>query len=79
MKTVQVCLPDELVRDADELGLLEPTRLEAILRNEIRQYAFGSLLSIADKLAAAGVKQMSDEEVLEEVRIARMNYHAAAT
>jgi hypothetical protein len=77
MATIQLSLPDDLVKDAAQLGLLESTTLEALLRNEIRKQAFNSLLSIAPTLTAAGVEPMSEEEVAAEVRAARTEQHAA--
>lgn len=76
MATIQLSLPDDLVKDATELGLLEAGRLEAILRNQIRQLAFKSLLSIAPNLKAAGIKSMSEAEVIAEVRAARAELNA---
>lgn len=78
MAIIQLELPDDVARDANELGLLESQKLEAMLRNEIRQHAFESLLSIAGKLAAAGVEPMSEEEVVAEVRAFRTAQHAAS-
>jgi hypothetical protein len=79
MATIEISLPDDLVQDANELGLLDAANLETILRNEIREQAFRSLLSIAPKLAAAGVQAMSEEEVVAEVHAARAEQHAAGT
>lgn len=78
MVTIQLSLPEDLVQDANELGLLDPKKLAAILRNEIREHAFHSLLSIAPKLAAAGFPPMSEEEVAAEVRAARAEKNAAS-
>ncbi|SDG94464.1 MULTISPECIES: hypothetical protein [unclassified Duganella] len=79
MVTIQISLPDDLVRDATELGLLDASNLEAILRSEIREHAFQSLLSIAPRLAAAGVQPLSEEEVVAEVRAARAEQYASGT
>jgi len=76
MATIQISLPDDLLEDVNALGLLEPSKLEELLRNEIRERAFDRLLSIADKLTAAGVEPMSEEEVVAEVRAFRAAHHA---
>jgi hypothetical protein len=55
----------------EELELLHPDTIAAILREEIRRRTCDYLLSIADKLAAAGVTPMTAEEVQEEIRAAR--------
>ncbi|MYN38195.1 hypothetical protein GTP55_02295 [Duganella sp. FT109W] len=78
MVTIQLSLPDDLVKDATEFGLLESTRLETILRNEIRKTAFESFLSIAPELEAAGIVPMSEEEVVAEVRAARAEQNATS-
>ncbi|MRW91097.1 hypothetical protein GJ699_13960 [Duganella sp. FT80W] len=75
MATLQLSIPDDLAREAEQLGLLTPTSLESILRQEIRRIAFNYLLSIPDKLRAAGVEPMTEEEVVAEVRAARAESH----
>ena len=67
-----------MLQEANELGLLESTKLEELWRNEIRQHALDSLLSIADQFAAAGIEPISEEEVVAEVRAFRAAQHATA-
>lgn len=78
MATIKFSLPDDLVQEANELGLLESTKLEELLRNEIRQHALDSLLSIAEKFAAAGIEPMSEQEVVAEIRAFRAAQHATS-
>lgn len=79
MINLKIALPEELARDAEELGLLQPEMIAAILREEVRRRAFDHLLGIADKLAAAGDEPMTPEEVQEEIRAARRDAHATRT
>jgi hypothetical protein len=71
MIKLQIALPEDLARDVEELGLLQPEVLSTILRNEVRQLAFSHLLGIAEKLAAAGDIPMTPNEVQEEIRSVR--------
>ena len=75
MATIKFSLPDDLARDAQERGLLEPTALEQLLRAEIRRLAFDYILGMADKLAEAGEVPMTPEEVQAEIRAAREDEH----
>lgn len=79
MVNLNISLPEELARDVEELGLLQPEMIAAILQEEIRRRAFDYLLSIADKLAAAGDKPMTPEEIQEEIRAVRRGRHATCT
>lgn len=77
MVKLQISLPEELARDVEELGLLQPATITAILREEVRRLACDHLLGIADKLAAAGETPMTPEEVQEEVRAVRRGCRVA--
>lgn len=37
MKNVQIFLPDDLARDAEAAGLLDPAQMEALLRASLKQ------------------------------------------
>ena len=64
-------LPDQLLRDAEEAGLLNPKSIERLLREEIRRRRVANLFEAADRLAALDLPTLTDEEVAEEVRLAR--------
>ncbi|WP_373989951.1 hypothetical protein [Duganella sp. BuS-21] len=68
MVNIQISLPEDLVRDAEEMGLLKSDAIAEILRAEVRKLASECLLRIADKLAAAGDVPMTPKEVQEEMR-----------
>jgi hypothetical protein len=72
MTTIQIELPDATAQAARDAGLLTPQALDRLLTDAIkRQQAADSLLSIADRVAAAGIEPMSMEEINAEVKAAR--------
>ena len=72
MTTIQIELPDAMAQAARDAGLLTPQALERLLADALeRKQAADSLLSIADRVAAAGIEPMSMEEINAEVKAAR--------
>ena len=68
MTTIQIELPEATARAARDAGLLTPQALDRLLTDALkRQKAADSLLSIADRVAAAGVEPLSMEEINAEV------------
>ncbi len=72
MAKIHIELPDATAQAAREAGLLTPEALERLLTEALRRkQAADSLLSIADRVAAAGIEPMSMEEINAEVKAAR--------
>lgn len=72
MARIQIELPDATAQAALEAGLLTPEALDRLLTEALRRkQAAESLLSIADRVAAAGIEPMSMEEINAEVKAAR--------
>ncbi|OGT81489.1 MAG: hypothetical protein A3J35_07985 [Gammaproteobacteria bacterium RIFCSPLOWO2_02_FULL_52_10] len=72
MTTLTIDLPDATAQAAREAGLLTPQALDRLLNEALRRkQAADSLLSIADRVAAAGIAPMSMEEINAEVKAAR--------
>jgi len=72
MTTIQIQLPDETARAAQEAGLLMPQVLETLLTDALkRRQAADSLLSIADRVVAAGIEPLPIPEIVAEVKAAR--------
>lgn len=72
MTTLTIELPDTTAQAAREAGLLTPQALDRLLNEALRRkQAAESLLSIADRVAAAGIEPMSMEEINAEVKAAR--------
>ena len=72
MTTLQIELPDTTAQAARAAGLLTPQALDRLLNEALRRReAANSLLSIADRVAAAGVEPMSMQAINAEVKAAR--------
>jgi hypothetical protein len=72
MTRIQIELPDATAKAAKEAGLLTPQALDRLLTDAIRRrQAADSLLSVADRVASAGVEPMSMEEIDAEVKAVR--------
>jgi len=71
MTTLTIDLPDNLVEEAKNAGLLAPDAIETMLRETLRRRAVNGLFTAADKLAAANFPPMTLEEIQEEVNTVR--------
>lgn len=71
MTTLTIDLPDNLVKEAKNAGLLAPDAIEAMLRETLQRRAVDGLFTMADKLAAANFPHMTMEEIQEEVNAVR--------
>ncbi len=71
MTTLTFDLPDNLIEEAKNAGLLTPGEIEAMLRENLRRRAINGLFSAADKLAAANSPTMTLEEIQKEVNAVR--------
>jgi hypothetical protein len=78
MTTIQIDLPDAVARAARDAGLLTPQALERLLGAALRrQQAADALLTVADRVAEAGIPAMSMDEIVAEVKAARAERRAA--
>lgn len=72
MAKIQIDIPDATAEAAREAGLLTSQALDRLLTGALRRKrAADSLLSIADRVAQAGIPPMSMEEINAEVKAAR--------
>jgi hypothetical protein len=79
MTTIQITLPDQLVQEAQQAGLLSPQLLEKWLRDQLRAQRVDQLFSAMDLMDA--VKEptiMSPEEVAEEIAAMRAERRASS-
>jgi hypothetical protein len=75
--TIEIELPDATAQAARAAGLLTPQALARLLNAAIRrQQAADALLSIADRVAEAGIPPMSMDEVNAEVKASRAERRA---
>ena len=73
MTTIQIELPEATAKAAREAGLLTPQALERLLTDALaRRRAAASLLSVANRIAAAGIEPMSMDSINTEVKAARI-------
>ena len=70
MSEVVLTLPDDLATEAKKMGLFNPTLAASIFRAELRKRRTNKFFSMLDEIAD-DADQMSEEEVMEEVRAAR--------
>lgn len=79
MTEVTLSLPDELAQRAQKAGLLSDRAIQALLEDAMRRNAGRRLLEVAERLHAAGVAPMSDEEIVAEVKAVRAERRARRT
>lgn len=68
MAELLVKLPDELAQRAKDAGLLSDRAIQRLLEEAIRLEARRELLAIAERMHAAGIKPMRDEEIVADVK-----------
>jgi hypothetical protein len=72
MTTIRIELPEATAKAAQEAGLLTLRALERLLTDSLkRRQAANSFLSIADRVAAAGIEPMPMDEIDAEVKAVR--------
>lgn len=72
MTTFQIELPDTTAQAARAAGLLTPQALDRLLNEALRKReAANALLSIAERVKAAGIAPMSMQEINAEVKATR--------
>lgn len=76
MTELVVKLPDELAKRAQRLGLLSDTAIQRLLEDAMRREAGRQLLQSAERIQAAGIPPMSDEEIVAEVKAVRAERRA---
>jgi post-segregation antitoxin (ccd killing protein) len=76
MTELVVKLPDELAQRARNAGLLTDGAIQRLLEEAMRRQAGRKLLAIAERVHAAGIEPMSDEEIVAEVKAARAERRA---
>src|SRR3989338_3515072 len=68
---VKLNLPDSLAKEATRMGLLNPDRLQVMLREAVRSRHITTLAEARRKIAAAGVAPMTMEEIQAEIEADR--------
>ena len=78
MTTLEVTLPDNLAREAGEIGLLTSAAIEAMLREALRQRRVNRLFTAMDAAAQADLAPIPMEEIQAEVNAVRAERRANA-
>lgn len=76
MTELVVKLPDELAQRARNAGLLTDGAIQRLLEEAMRREAGRKLQAIAERVHAAGIEPMTDEEIVAEVKAARAERRA---
>lgn len=76
MTTVQITLPDQLAEEAKRAGLLTQEAIERMMREAIRRRALSELKEAMDRMAAVEGREMTPEEIQEEIKAARAERRA---
>lgn len=76
MTTLTINLPDQLAQQAIEAGLLEPDAVTQLFNDAIRRQAGRQLIHIAQRIQAANIPPMSDEEIIAEIKAVRAERRA---
>lgn len=67
MTAIKIILPDLLAREADAAGLLAPSRLEKLLRSELRQQRVANFFDDLELLDSSDKLEMTPDEVGREI------------
>jgi hypothetical protein len=76
MTELLVRLPDELAQPAENAGLLSDSAIQRLLEEAMRRQTGQRPLQVAQRLHAAGVEPVREEEIVAEVRAARAERRA---
>ncbi len=79
MTTLEINLSDGLANEARAAGLLTSEVIEQLIAQALRRKTFERLLSVADRVEAAGVQPMAPEEINAEIKAYRVARRNAAT
>jgi hypothetical protein len=72
-----VTLPENVAKEAQAIGLLQPEALERLFRDAIRRRQQEQLFSAADRLAALDLPPLTETELNAEIEAARKDRRAA--
>jgi hypothetical protein len=73
---IQLVLPDDIAREAEDQGLLASESLERLIRAELRRRKHQNLREMLDQLASLDTPPLTDDEVAEELQAARAERRA---
>ncbi len=68
---IRLTLPDNIAREAEASGLLQPESLVSLLREAVRKRRVDRLFEAADRLAAIPLSPLTEDEIEAEVQAVR--------
>ena len=71
MTELLVILPDELAQRSKNAGLLSDSAIQRLLEEAMRREAGRKLMQVAERIHAAHIEPLSDDEVVAEVKAVR--------
>ena len=77
MTDLVVRLPDDVAQRARRAGLLTDSAIQRLLEEAMRREAGRKLLAVAERVHAAGIEPMTDEEIVAEVKAVRAEARAS--
>jgi hypothetical protein len=78
--TVELDLPDELIRQARQMGLLDNRRVAELLADEVRRRIAGQDLKIVlDEIRSVSGEPLTTDEIGAEIKAARAERRARET
>jgi len=78
--TVELDLPDELIRQARQMGLLDSRRVAEMLADEVRRRNAGQeLKKVLDEIRSAPGEALTMDEIGAEIKAARAERRARET
>lgn len=68
---LQLNLPDKILQEAKQYGLLEAQAIEKLIQTELQQRRVNDLLKVADRIAMCEIKPLTSTEIAEEIQAIR--------
>jgi hypothetical protein len=77
MKTIEITLPDQLAKEAEEAGLLSPESLETMLRQRLAAPSLRQIFEAMDRVSKPDDEiNFSPEAIAEEIKLMRAKRRA---
>lgn len=77
MTILEITLPDSLAREAKAAGLLAPEAIARLIEEAVKREAGKRLLDAMQRLRAANVPPLTEQEIVAEVKAVRAARKAA--
>lgn len=74
MTTIQITLPDDLAKTAQDAGLLDPAAIQGMLRQQLRSQALEELRRMWSSMPSAELTPEIEDEIVAAVRECRAEH-----